>query len=229
MKLSHRRNSKVPKEKSKWWLLLSLGCGIGSVLSAAAILNVQVLVQRFPGSDFSSAIRRTTTSDTAIRDPNTIIQSGFPLTSSKSSANKATQGEVVSNTANVPNRKVQASLSSTSPLQGIKILVAIAAFDFNQIPHLEDVLDSYHDIAIAGAKVDVVIHSTVAYPVTYIDLLNSRFTTENYSITIVLKSSALRLHLVDCHRGKPFNTHRKDYMPLRILTHHCSPIHRALL
>ena len=107
------------------------------------------------------------------------------------------------------DRKEATSISSTlssfkSPLDGIKILVAITAFDFSQIPHLEEVIDAYQDLCVTGAtKVDVVIHATVAYPVTLIDLLNSRLLPvcrKVFSVTIVLKPSSLRLHLVDCHR-----------------------------
>jgi hypothetical protein len=87
-----------------------------------------------------------------------------------------------------------------SILRGQRILVAIAAFDFSQLPHLEEVINSYHDVCIAGATVDVVIHATVAYPVTLIDLWNSRFTCPDMTISIVLKDKSLRLHLVDCHR-----------------------------
>jgi len=108
--------------------------------------------------------------------------------------------------ADVP---VAISRSSTAtatpnPLAGQRILIAIAAFDFNQIPHLGEVLDAYQDLCVTGAsKVDVVIHATVAYPVTLIDLLNSRLLPECrdiFSITITLKPKKLRLHLVDCHR-----------------------------
>lgn len=96
--------------------------------------------------------------------------------------------------------------SDPSTLDGVKILVAIAAFDFAQLPHLEEVLDAYLDMCVAGAKVDVVIHATVPYPVTLIDLLNSRLTCTNpspradFTVTIVLKTKNLRLHLVDEHR-----------------------------
>jgi hypothetical protein len=90
------------------------------------------------------------------------------------------------------------------PLQGIRILIAIAAYDFSQLPHLEEVLDAYQDLCVSGAaKVDVVIHATIAYPVTLIDLFNSRLVPackDTFSLTIVLKSPSLRLHLVDCHR-----------------------------
>ncbi|MGK3745873.1 MAG: hypothetical protein ACI90V_012734 [Bacillariaceae sp.] len=96
------------------------------------------------------------------------------------------------------------SSSLKNPFDGIKIIIAIAAFDFSQIPHLEEVLDAYQDLCVTGAsKVDVVIHATVAYPVTLIDLLNSRLLPvcrDVFSVTIVLKPNALRLHLVDCHR-----------------------------
>lgn len=98
---------------------------------------------------------------------------------------------------------IPASLA-TNPLVGKKILIAIAAFDFSQIPHLGEVLDSYQDLCVTGAsKVDVVIHATVAYPVTLIDLLNSRLLPsckDVFSIQIVLKPHSLRLHLVDVHR-----------------------------
>jgi hypothetical protein len=91
-------------------------------------------------------------------------------------------------------------------LDGVKILVAVVAFDFSQIPHLEEVLDAYFDLCAAGSNVDVVIYSTVPWPVTFIDLLNTRFVCTNpspragFSITIHLKSPNLRLHLVDPHR-----------------------------
>lgn len=89
-------------------------------------------------------------------------------------------------------------------LQGVRILIAIAAFDFNQLPHFEEVLDSYQALCVTGAsKVDVVVHATVPYPVTLIDLLNSRLLPscqDIFSITIILVPSLLRLHLVDCHR-----------------------------
>ena len=78
-------------------------------------------------------------------------------------------------------------------LQGLSILVGIASYNFNQLPHLEEVLQSYRDICEAGAKVDVVIHTAVPYPVVFIDLLNSRLKCVNpspdagFSIKIVGK------------------------------------------
>lgn len=90
--------------------------------------------------------------------------------------------------------------ASTSALSGLRVLVAIASFDFSQLPHLEEVLDAYHDLSVSGAWVDVVVHSTVAYPVALIDLWNTRFLHPKFSLSIILKPSSLRLHLVDCHR-----------------------------
>jgi hypothetical protein len=93
-----------------------------------------------------------------------------------------------------------------SILDGKRILVAIASYDFSQIPHLEEVLEGFHDLCVAGAHVDVHIHSTVPYPVTLIDLLNSRHVCTNpsprsdFTITITLFSPGVRLHLVDYHR-----------------------------
>jgi len=96
------------------------------------------------------------------------------------------------------------STSTTNPLHGQRILIAIAAFNFAQLPHLEEVLDTYQDLCVTGAsKVDIVIHATVAYPVTLIDMLNNRLLSackDIFSTTIVLKPSSLRLHLVDLHR-----------------------------
>jgi hypothetical protein len=100
----------------------------------------------------------------------------------------------------VPSSSSSSASSVGSALQGLNVLVVVVAFDFSQIPHLEEVLDSYQDLCAAGANVDLIIHSTVAYPVTLIDMYNSRITCERFSVTVVLKPSSLRLHLVDCHR-----------------------------
>ena len=92
-------------------------------------------------------------------------------------------------------------------LQGIRILVAITAFDFSQIPHLEEVVDSYLDLCIVSGiqKLDLVIYTTVAYSVTLIDLWNTRIPTSCkhnnlFSLTIIVKPYKMRLFLVDCHR-----------------------------
>lgn len=87
-----------------------------------------------------------------------------------------------------------------SILRDLQILVVIVSFDFSQLPHLEEVLMGYHDVCVAGAYVDVIIHATVPYPVTLIDLWNTRITCSHFSVTIVLKPSSLRLFLVDEHR-----------------------------
>jgi hypothetical protein len=94
--------------------------------------------------------------------------------------------------------------SDPSLLHGIRTLICIAAFDFSQLPHLEEVLDAYSDLCAAGALVDVIVHATVPYPVTLIDLLNTRLTCVNpagrFTVTIKLVSPTVRLHLVDLHR-----------------------------
>jgi len=84
----------------------------------------------------------------------------------------------------------------------VRVLVAIASYDFAQLPHLEEVLGSYHDLCLTAhvARVDVVVHATIAWPVTLIDVLNSRYFCANWSLTVALKPPSLRLHLVDCHR-----------------------------
>jgi hypothetical protein len=98
----------------------------------------------------------------------------------------------------------EATQQQSSLLTGLRILVAIAAFDFSQLPHLEEVIDSYVTLCEAGSFVDVVIHSTVAYPVTLIDLLNSRIQCSRknaVTMSIIVKPKRVRLHLVDFHRA----------------------------
>ena len=94
--------------------------------------------------------------------------------------------------------------SSESILNGVRILIAIAAFDFAQLPHFEEVIDAYSDLCAAGALVDVIVHATVPYPITLIDLLNTRLSCVNpagrFDVKISLVSPSVRLHLVDIHR-----------------------------
>mmetsp|Transcript_3834 Transcript_3834/g.7973 ORF Transcript_3834/g.7973 Transcript_3834/m.7973 type:complete len:520 (+) Transcript_3834:83-1642(+) len=98
------------------------------------------------------------------------------------------------------------SSSSSSILDGLKVLVTIASYDFMQLPHLEEVLDGFQDLCYAGSMVDVVVHTTVIYPVAVIDMLNDRMRCNNPSpkagltMTFILKPSSVRLHLVDFHR-----------------------------
>jgi hypothetical protein len=87
-----------------------------------------------------------------------------------------------------------------SILRDLQILVVIVSFDFSQIPHLEEVLQGYHDVCVAGAHLDVIVHATVPYPVTLMDLWNTRFTCMHFTVTVVLKPKSLRLFLVDEHR-----------------------------
>lgn len=100
-------------------------------------------------------------------------------------------------------------------LQNQRILVALASFDFAQFPHLEEVLSSYRDLCEAGAaQVDIYIHTTMAYPVALIDLLNTRLqctsttntqnhnnSTNRFHIYISIQSPAVRLNLVNSHRS----------------------------
>jgi len=60
--------------------------------------------------------------------------------------------------------------------------------------------DSYHDICLATETVDIYIYTTQPYSVALIDLLNTRISCPGFSITIIIKSPAVILHLVDYHR-----------------------------
>lgn len=61
-------------------------------------------------------------------------------------------------------------VSSSSILDGLRVLVTIASFDFMQLSHLEEVLDGFQDLCYAGSKVDIVIYTTVlvSETVTYV-------------------------------------------------------------
>lgn len=97
--------------------------------------------------------------------------------------------------------------SVPSILDGLRVLVAIASYDFLQLSHLEEVLDGFQDLCYAGAQVDVVVYTTVLYPVALIDMFNDRLRCHNPSpaagltVTLRLKPSRVRLHLVDFHRA----------------------------
>lgn len=209
------------KQKKKNLVLIAVGFVLGFVVSAAAILNANVLLDRLERTQ-SSPLSVSSAADTgrttyhALTERQAKLLQALEAKEKEGTSSKVSEGAVpslVSRRALAPggglldeNKRITSleaiigKRRSNSSLQGVRILVAIAAFDFNQIPHLEEVLDSYHDVCVAGAKIDLVIHATQAYPTTYIDLLNSRFTCENFALSIVLKPSSLRLHLVDCHR-----------------------------
>ena len=50
---------------------------------------------------------------------------------------------------------------SSSILDGLRVLVTIASFDFMQLAHLEEVLDGFQDLCYAGSMVDIVVYTTV--------------------------------------------------------------------
>ena len=177
--------NRPPKRQSKHQTIFTavIAFLFGSILTASVVLNVKVHWH----------------ASTTIGDQSSPSTVGAPLASRDATTSK-TQRQVLLDTP-LPPSKLTAD-THQSVLQGTRILIVIVAFDFSQIPHLEEVIDSYHDLCYAGASsVDVVIHATVAYPVTLIDLWNTRFTCSGFSITIQLKPSSLRLHLVDCHRS----------------------------
>ena len=67
------------------------------------------------------------------------------------------------------DNNVQPSSSSSpasSILEGLRVLVTIASFDFMQLAHLEEVLDGFQDLCYAGSKVDIVVYTTVIVSAT---------------------------------------------------------------
>jgi hypothetical protein len=53
------------------------------------------------------------------------------------------------------------NINSSSILDGLRVLVTIASFDFMQLAHLEEVLDGFQDLCYAGSMVDIVVYTTV--------------------------------------------------------------------
>ena len=87
-----------------------------------------------------------------------------------------------------------------APLEGVRVLICLASFDFGQFPLLEEVLDSYQDFCMAGASIDLYIHTVIPYTVGLIDLLNARVSCDGMNVIIAVQSPAVRLNLVDRHR-----------------------------
>jgi len=69
------------------------------------------------------------------------------------------------------NANVNQNTNKSKGLQGLRVLVAIASFDFSQFALLEEVLDSYQDVCVAGATVDLYIHTAVPYTGTYVAVI----------------------------------------------------------
>jgi len=115
-----------------------------------------------------------------------------------------------------PELKEPAKSSQPSALDGVRILIAIAAYDMSQFVHLEEVLDAYLDMCVAGSMVEVVIHATQPWSVALIDLLNTRLTCHNpspnagFTVTVSLRSPSIRLNLANLHRSL-FYDRLEDY------------------
>lgn len=184
MHLTKRRNGALSNKIAIAIFSFVFGC----ILSTMVVLNYVAISNSPPSSDNNAPRKRR------------VVEVGHELVSPAGRIGKE-QPLVVAD----PKGSISGTATSmTSILAGKRILIAIAAFDFNQIPHLGEVLDAYQDLCVTGAsKVDVIVHATVAYPVTLIDLMNSRLLPgcrDIFSITIVLKPQSIRLHLVDYHR-----------------------------
>eukprot|EP00977_Amphora_coffeiformis_P011018 scaffold2632_cov158-Amphora_coffeaeformis.AAC.10 len=178
----------VPRRDNRHWnvqniLVASIAFLFGCVLTASIVLNVKV------NSVDPQQQHRL--------HPTSMVADELKTYAAKPDISQSTKDV----TKKEDSSSLDNLMSPARVLQGVKILVVIVAFDFSQIPHLEEVIDGYHDVCSAGAqKVDLIIHTTVPYPITLVDLWNTRFNCENFSLTIVIKPKVLRLHLVDCHR-----------------------------
>jgi hypothetical protein len=175
--------------------IICLSFVLGCIVATTIVLNFAV-------NSTSSPSGSNVYDNNPIRDPTT------------GSGRRVVYVEDKKDGASSSSLRQQSTTNTNNPLQGMRVLIAIAAYDFSQIPHLEEVLDAYQDLCVSGvSKIDVIIHATIPYPVTLIDLLNNRLLPicrDVFRITIVLKSPNLRLHLVDCHRELFYN-HLEDY------------------
>jgi hypothetical protein len=157
---------------------------LGSILTALIILNIQLHDSGTAAASTTSAAAIASSaqsSSSVICSDRRIVEDGDGSSSSVSSSSSS-------------------SSSVASILNGLKILVVIASYDFSQIPHLEEVISAYHDVCAAGALVDVIVHTTVPYPVPLVDMWNTRITCDRFHLNIVLKPASVRLFLVDDHR-----------------------------
>jgi hypothetical protein len=82
------------------------------------------------------------------------------------------------------------------PLYNPRILMAIVSYDLKQYQHLDRLLDSiFHDICASASVVDVVIYTTVAWPVSSFEDWEGCGTIE-----IKIKASSWKKRLVNFHR-----------------------------
>ena len=183
----------VPRKESKPWnvqnlLIATVAFLFGCILTASVVLNVKVnSVDPRPHHHIQQPHGGIYPGGGGGGDPNKRVLQPQAQPQEQQEVPPAVVGD--------------AAISPSHVLQGVKLLVVIVAFDFSQIPHLEEVLDSYHDVCTTGAeKVDVIIHTTLPWPITLIDLWNTRFVCPSFAVSIVIKPKVLRLHLVDCHR-----------------------------
>ena len=115
------------KQRTKNFVLIAIGFGLGFVISSATILNAQVLLDRLEET-------------TRIIQPQPFVASTVGTTTTNEAKNDGTRNS--DSLRITTNTQPQTATANASSLQDVRILVAIAAFDFNQIPHLEEVLDS---------------------------------------------------------------------------------------
>jgi len=78
------------------------------------------------------------------------------------------------------------SSSSSSILDGLRVLVTIVSFDFMQLSHLEEVLDGFYDLCYAGSKVDIVVYTTVLVSMYVLSYIGGKFCAHLVSLLVSL-------------------------------------------
>ena len=95
-------------------------------------------------------------------------------------------------------------VGTPSLLQGKRIMVAITSFDFEQLVHLERMLDGVRDMCEAGASPEILVYSVEAWPSELQQILSHRLfcyrTGASVVMKVVLLPRSVRLHLANHHR-----------------------------
>lgn len=157
--------------------------------------------------------------------------------SSKTMDNSNSNGSSISSDNNqgniMTNNKegVLVSKLSFSSLDEIRILIAVVAYDLQQLSYIDVLVDSFRDMCECGAQLEVVIYTTVfEWPTGIMQMLHDRTTCRHvhgqFKLVMMPMPSTLGLNLVRLHRGYFYeNLDRFDVFIYTEADHHIRPTH----
>ena len=111
------------------------------------------------------------------------------------------------------------SANASTGMQGLRVLVCLASYDFGQFALMEEVLDSYQDFCIAGAKIDIYVHTAIPYTGT--------FRLESYFRSPSHKRSNIHSSNLNSHESINSRAHRLDECKIIMRGddhHYCSAV-----